>query len=180
MNPTTTGPLPNSYVVPDTRLMAGEYPGHPDPREAGARLAPLLDAGVRTFVDLTAPADGLVPYEPVLRHLAIRGDAERLSFPIKDVSVTDAEGMCRILDAIDSALAADRAVYVHCWGGVGRTGTVVGCWLVRHGKTGDEAVAEVKRLFQLMTPKRVVRHRTGSPETEEQRAMILGWREAEG
>ena len=33
-------------------------------------------------------------------------------------------------------------VYVHCWGGIGRTGTVVGCWLVRHGMTGDEALAE--------------------------------------
>jgi ADP-ribosylglycohydrolase len=130
-------------------------------------------------VDLTAPADGLVPYEPMLRHIAFGNDAERLSFPIKDVSITDAEGMCRILDAIDSALAADRAVYVHCWGGVGRTGTVVGCWLVRHGKTGEEAVAEVDILFHLMTPKKLAKHRMGSPETEEQRAMIRGWREAE-
>ena len=31
-------------------------------------------------------------------------------------------------------------MYLHCWGGVGRTGTVVGCWLVRHGRTGDEAL----------------------------------------
>ena len=173
------GPIPNSYVVPGTRLMAGEYPGHRDQGEAATRLAALLDAGVRTFVDLTAPADGLEPYEPVLRHLAFGPDAERLSFPIKDVSITHAEGMCRILDAIDSALAADHAVYVHCWGGVGRTGTVVGCWLVRHGKTGDEAVAEVNRLFRLMTPKKLARHRTGSPETEEQREMIRRWREAE-
>ena len=27
-----------------------------------------------------------------------------------------------------------RKVYVHCWGGVGRTGTVVGCYLVRQGE----------------------------------------------
>ena len=178
MSPDTHGPIPNSYVVPGTRLMAGEYPGHRDSREAGARLAALLDAGVRTFVDLTAPADALEPYEPVLRRLPFGPDAERLSFPIKDVSITHAEGMCRILDAIDSALAADHAVYVHCWGGVGRTGTVVGCWLVRHGKTGDEAVAEVNRLFQFMTPKKLAGHPV-SPETGEQREMIRGWREAE-
>ena len=179
MSPDTPGPIPNSYIVPGTRLMAGEYPGHRDPLEAGARLAALLDAGVETFVDLTSPADGLEPYEPVLRRLAFGPQTERLSFPIKDVSITHAEGMCRILDAIDSTLAADRAVYVHCWGGVGRTGTVVGCWLVRHGKSGDEAIAEVDRLFHLMTPKKLARHRTGSPETEEQREMIREWRHAE-
>lgn len=34
------------------------------------------------------------------------------------------------------ALAAGQTVYVHCYGGIGRTGTVVGCWLVRHGLSG--------------------------------------------
>ena len=179
MSSGTTGPIPNSYVVPGTRLMAGEYPGDRDSDVAATRLAAFLDAGVRTFVDLTAPADGLVPYEPTLRRLAMGYDVERLSFPIKDVSITDDDGMCRILDAIDSALAADRTVYVHCWGGVGRTGTVVGCWLVRHGKTGDEALAEVARLFQLMTPKKLARNNRGSPETHEQREMIREWRAVE-
>ena len=50
--------------------------------------------------------------------------------------------MASILDAIDAALDGGKTVYVHCWGGVGRTGTVVGCWLVRHGKTGDEALRQ--------------------------------------
>ena len=35
-----------------------------------------------------------------------------------------------ILGALDTALKAGEIVYVHCWGGVGRTGTVVGCHLV--------------------------------------------------
>jgi len=35
--------------------------------------------------------------------------------------------MHEILDTIDAALSAKRIVYVHCWGGVGRTGTVIGC-----------------------------------------------------
>ena len=40
--------------------------------------------------------------------------------------------MLAVLDAIDIALCEGHGVYIHCWGGVGRTGTVVGCWLKRH------------------------------------------------
>ncbi|MFZ5949388.1 MAG: fused DSP-PTPase phosphatase/NAD kinase-like protein [Candidatus Rifleibacteriota bacterium] len=31
-------------------------------------------------------------------------------------------------------MAAGKPVYVHCWGGLGRTGVVVGCWSRRHGE----------------------------------------------
>ena len=44
--------------------------------------------------------------------------------------------MKRILDDVDEAIAGGGLTYVHCWGGIGRTGTVVGCWLVRHGLEG--------------------------------------------
>jgi hypothetical protein len=50
-----SGPLPNSYLVPGTRLIAGEYPGARDSAEAKRRLDALLYAGVQTFIDLTAP-----------------------------------------------------------------------------------------------------------------------------
>ena len=41
-----------------------------------------------------------------------------------------------------------KNVYVYCWGGIGRTSTAVGCWLVRHGMTGDEALAEIAERWQ--------------------------------
>ena len=50
-----------------------------------------------------------------------------------------AEAVATILGAIDVALAQGRTADVHCWGWIGRTGAVVGCWLVRHGLTGDGA-----------------------------------------
>ena len=43
----------------------------------------------------------------------------------------------------DRQLAAGLGVYVHCWAGVGRTGTVVGCWLIRHQLAQSDNVLSV-------------------------------------
>lgn len=173
-----TGPLPNSYIVPDTRLIAGEYPGAVDPVEAKRRLSVLLDACVGTFVDLTTPDDGLVSYDPILRQLPLGSLAERVIMPIPDLRVCGDEQMRRVLDAIDSALDTGQTVYLHCWGGVGRTGTVVGCWLVRHGRSGQEALDEVATLYASMSDVKRRKHPL-SPETEAQRRTITRWETVE-
>jgi protein-tyrosine phosphatase len=79
--------------------------------------------------------------------------------------------MTRILDDIDAALAEERTVYVHCWGGVGRTGTVVGCWLVRHGLDEGDPLRRIARLRRDVDD--VWR---SSPETSAQCAMVTGWK----
>ena len=80
------------------------------------------------------------------------------------------EEMAGILDTIDAALDAGHTVYVHCYGGIGRTGTVIGCYLVRHGMSGEEALEEIAGLRQ-GTPDGWKR----SPETEPQRQMVQNW-----
>jgi protein-tyrosine phosphatase len=170
------GPIPNSYQFLDGRLIAGEYPGDRRDGPALAKLAALLDAGVRTFIDLTEPHE-LDPYATLLAEEAEeRGvDATHVRLPIRDVSVPrSAEAMREILDAIDVGLRNGDKVYVHCWGGVGRTGTVVGCHLVRSGLSGDEALARVGELFKSMDK---YPRRKRSPETNEQDAYVRSWRE---
>ena len=172
--PRTRGPIPNSYQLLDGRLIAGEYPGHREEAPARAKLGALLDAGVTAFIDLTEPHE-LEPYAEILvEEAAARGiRARHVRLSIKDVSVPRApEQMEVILDTIDAELAGGGKVYVHCWGGVGRTGTVVGCHLVRSGMTGDEALARVAELFKSMEkyPRRL-----RSPETAEQEAYVRGW-----
>ncbi len=172
-------PIPNSYIVTGTRLIAGEYPGAPNAKDAERKLAALLDAGISSFVDLTAPEDGLDLYEDALRASEKGRALERLHAPIPDVSITDDVRMRRILDYIDSALDTGQTVYVHCWGGVGRTGTVIGCWLVRRGRSADDALAEVDRMFATMSESKRRGHPRGSPETSTQREMVRRWRAVE-
>ena len=64
-------------------------------------------------------------------------------------------------------------VYVHCWGGVGRTGTIIGCWLARHYEPGHAALGRLTELWQ-DNPKSRTRR---SPETTDQVWYVLEWNE---
>ena len=143
---TRTPPLPNCYWLPDAALLAGEYPGAEDAAEAGRKLRLLHEAGVDTFLDLTEAGE-LEPYESVLETIAheTRGSPAYYRLAVRDLSTPTPEQMHRILDLIDAEQARGRTVYLHCWGGVGRTGTVVGCWLVRHGLTGPAGARPHRR-----------------------------------
>ena len=170
-------PIPNSYWVREGRFAAGEYPGALDPREAAAKVRALIAAGIDCFLDLTQGRDGLAPYEQIAHEQAraLGRSVRRESHPIMDMSVPRrAAEMAAILDAIDDALGQGRTVYVHCWGGIGRTGTVVGCWLVRHGLTGQGALDQIAEWWQHVEKSWLY---TESPQTRHQRAFVRRWAE---
>ena len=135
----------------------------------------LGDAGVSVFIDLTDPRTTdahLKPYAQLLN------GPSHLRFAIRDQSIpASPEFTKQTLDAIDAHIAAGGTVYVHCWGGVGRTGTIIGCWLARHYEPGQAALARLTELWQ-ENPKS---HKPGiqSPETPQQRQYVLGWNESE-
>lgn len=167
-----TTPISNSYWIIPGRFLAGEYPRNHDHESSVAKLQALTGAGIRVFIDLTTSLDGLLPYRDILRQ--IDPQAEHHAFPIPDMGTPLAEATtCDILDEIDSALARGKGVYLHCWGGVGRTGTLVGCWLARHGLAGDAALAKLGELWG-RCPKSRFRE---APETLQQRDYILAWKE---
>ncbi len=64
-------------------------------------------------------------------------------FHIPDMRICDAAQINHILNAIDDRIAAGHGVYVHCWDGVGGTGMVIGCWLVRHAALTMASIASV-------------------------------------
>lgn len=134
------------WVEPD-RLLAGEYPGHTAPTRARHKVDVLVDAGIRTFVDLTTPADRLAPYRPLVGDVAVARqlDVRHVSFPIPDLGVVDDHEYDEVVRIIEDGLGRG-AVYVHCWGGVGRTGTVIGCALADEGLGYDEIIDRLTTL----------------------------------
>lgn len=163
----TPPPSPNAYWATPS-VAGGEYPGHPQRAEVAPRVQAWVEHGVTLFVDLTEPGE-LEPYEAE----AQAAGARHLRFAIRDAGVPRDTDLVRdALDAIDSEVARRGRAYVHCWGGVGRTGTLIGCWLVRHGRDGLAALSEVQTLYAT-TPK--VRRLPRSPENSAQCDYVLAW-----
>jgi len=170
-------PFARSYWVAPGQLLGGFYPGDRDPAVASGKLNALLDSGVTHIVNLMEPQERdharrlFEPYRETFRHLAMkRGQAVCLmQRSVPDLGVPSVEQMRGTLDVIDSAISTGGCVYVHCWGGRGRTGTVMGCWLARHGES-DPHVA-----LRLLTAH--ARTHFGSvPETVAQKRFVAEWR----
>lgn len=139
----------HGFWVEPGRLLAGEYPGHRDTQRCRHKINLLVDAGIRTFIDLTTQADKLEPYAAVLKDVAVTRnlDLNRIEFPIPDLGVVDDSEYGKVAAEIDQALE-HGGVYVHCWGGVGRSGTVIGCHLTKQGFLYDEVIAQLTALRQ--------------------------------
>jgi protein tyrosine/serine phosphatase len=166
-------PIPESYWVVPGQFLAGEYPSDRDETRSRARLAAFLNAGFDTFIDLTNEGER-PPYRALLEEEA--GDGQRTidyqRFPFPDFNVPEPATMLAVLDALEAALAAGRKVYLHCVGGIGRTGTTVGCYLVRHGRSGSQALAELARLYAAAAQSSFSPR---SPEDSRQVAFVRDW-----
>lgn len=89
---------------------------------------------------------------------------ELLRHPIPDGGVpADHAAFGRTLDEVRARLARGQSVVVACRGGLGRTGTIVGCVLRDGGLDGDAAIALT----------RASRH--GTIENPEQERFVMGW-----
>ena len=162
---------PDCYWVVPAVLLAGEYPGSYIESKAIARLGALLDAGIRTFVDLTESHE-LASYKSVLMSAA-SDRAISVSYhrkPIRDLDVPSALRMREILTTIRTSIERGDPVYVHCWGGIGRTGTVVGCWLVETRRADEDAIAVIAALREKTRSRN-----TPSPESIEQVSFVRSW-----
>jgi protein-tyrosine phosphatase len=98
---------------------------------------------------------------PTLVDEAARRMAVR-RLPIPDGGVLPDMGPVRtVVQGIEKAARGGTNVVIHCRGGLGRAGTVGGCFLKHLGHTDDDVFAALRK-----------RHATSCPETEAQRLFI--------
>lgn len=168
----STIPFDDAYWVLPGKLMAGEYPGRREEIDTRRRVQALINCGIRVCVDVTNPEELVSSYrEILLEELGQRGImGNYFHFPIYDFGIPSAAQMKRTLDVIDKSIEDGLPVYLHCRAGIGRTGLTVGCFLVRHGMSGEGALAEIKQLR-----KDVPSSWANSPESDAQTEFILKW-----
>ena len=156
-------PLHQSYEVSVAggAVYAGEYPGDKYGEKATGKLKRMYHFGIRHFIDLTEEGE-LCPYNHLLP-----SDTTYTRFPIPDCGVPKSiESVRRLLLRIEELKKIEGYVYVHCWGGVGRTGTIVACYLSQNSEEPDlNKTLEVLRGRFSEMPKSAYRE---TPETKEQ------------
>jgi hypothetical protein len=162
-------PLANSYWVMPGRLLAGEHPFGADPVDAHDRIAALGAAGIDYFIDLTE-----INEMPNYRRLLPRR-ATYVRRPIPDMQIPqDPAYMQEIQALIRTGLGDNRGVYLHCRAGIGRSGTVAGCFLVEQGLGGKAALKELNRLWKQSERSKSF---PKVPQTEAQVEFVRSWDE---
>lgn len=173
-------PFDRSYWVIPGKLLAGFYPSSDIPVLAAERLKNLILSEVGHIINLTENDEinrfdkPLVDYVPELIKIGheMKKEITCKRIPVRDLDIPTTEVMKQILDEIDGAILNGKTVYVHCLGGIGRTGTVVGCYLARHGiAVGGKALTKIKKLRR-NDPGAYIQ----SPETIAQRAFVKNWK----
>ncbi|MFH2143167.1 MAG: dual specificity protein phosphatase family protein [Bacteroidota bacterium] len=174
-------PFPRSYWIIPGKFLAGHVPTDKDMFLSDKKISNLLNLGINCFINLQdkneKDDDGnLFPkYEDILDDIS-KSQGRKICFyrfPVTDLSTPSKEFMKEILDTIDNSINKGLNVYIHCWGGIGRTGTVVGCYLIRHKMASKDNVIRMIEYLRRTDPKteRI------SPETEEQIKFVQNWDE---
>ena len=174
-------PFPRSYWVIPGILLAGEFPGSENQEDAKNKILSLIGCGIRAVINLMEPDEtdhsgrSFKDYEPITTQIGRERSTPItcISFPISDQNVPTAATMRKILDAIITSIDDHKPVYIHCWGGIGRTGTVVGCFLMKNGLAHRSNVLKTIADLRQNDPKS---HRI-SPETDAQREFVQTWNE---
>jgi len=129
-------PPENCYWVLPARFLAGEYPINKDEESSPAKIGAIISSGASAFIDITEERDNLRSYDCYFD----LGSIAHERFPIRDLSVPRSRKLTKsALDTRSNYIEEKEAVYVHCMGGVGRTGVIMGCWLSPQRFRGDDA-----------------------------------------
>jgi hypothetical protein len=174
---TPEAPEKTYWILPG-KLMAGAYPAHPKNKEHQEIITSLIGCGITDFINLVLDDETGMGGKSFRGYIIDYRDAASKeikpvmhNFPIPDEEVPEEAYMIKILNKVDEILKLGRVPYIHCWGGKGRTGTVVGCWLVRNRYATREGV--LFRLKELTAEQMEFFWHT--PNTPEQEEYVTAW-----
>jgi atypical dual specificity phosphatase len=127
---------PNFCFAWNQRVAGSAHPG------TGKRLADSL-AGVREL----GVASVLTLTEEPLDDAVIREfQMDYCHLPIEDFAAPTRQQVLDGVRFLDEQVAQGHGALVHCRAGLGRTGTLLACFLVARGMHPDAAIEEVRRL----------------------------------
>ncbi len=138
--------LPNFSWLEEYKLAALSYP------ESEDAFTLLWKMGIRVLINLTEEP----PPGEILRKVGILTE----HIPIVDFTAPTLKQVEQALTMIHFYLERNMPVAVHCIAGLGRTGTILACYLVREAMSAGEAITAIRRW------------RPGSIETLDQEAVI--------
>ncbi len=106
-------------------------------REAEVRF--LRDQGITTLIRLQEP-ERLLYSNEAIEQLGV----EVFHYSIPDGGAPSVRGTQEIIEFLQEALAQGKVVAVSCGAGVGRTGTILACYLVAQGMTAEQAIPALR------------------------------------
>ncbi len=143
--------MPNNYSFVIPNLLAGmAYPGITRPIEA--ELQALKQDGITAVVTLT---ESSLPKKILEEH-----GFNYLHLPIVDFTPPTLDQIEKFTSFVSMNHKENKGVAVHCAAGIGRTGTMLACYLVYIGETPEQAIDSIRSI------------RPGSIETTEQEDII--------
>lgn len=111
----------------------------------------VLNQGIKSIVTMT---------ENALPETWVK-DTEYLHVPTEDLSAPDIDKIDEAVDFIHKRITNNEPVMVHCAAGIGRTGTILACYLIKHQKfSAKKAIEKVRK------------ERPGSIQSEHQEIVV--------
>lgn len=111
----------------------------------------ILNQGVKSIVTMT---------ENALPESWVK-DTKYLHVPTEDLSAPDIEQIDDAVDFIHERINHNEPVMVHCAAGIGRTGTILACYLIKYQKySAKNAIEKVRK------------ERPGSIQSERQEIVV--------